>query len=350
MDYAKPRYPIQQVNKSGRKLVEFIKDSSITPAQIQFDISVVENWRASHNHPLNAFYVTLKNRATKVSVKALPAQRIKRLSSIAKQLYFEKDMKLSQMQDIGGCRAVMPTIADVNRLLETYNANPVTHLRNKEKDKNYISEPRDTGYRGIHLKFKYTGKGRSVPWDGLKIEIQLRTLLQHKWATAVEAAGTFTNQALKSNLGSKEWLRFFALMSSVFALREGCALVPETPNTHEELCMEIRTLNEQHHIQAVFAQYHKIIPKLKGARNAKYFLITLDPIKRETTIKGFKDGESQKANAEYTSLEQAYLKNPTQVVLVQVANVNALGRAYPNYFLDTQDFLREIAKITGVPV
>lgn len=332
-----------------------MEDPAISAEEIQEDIPVVENWRASHNHPLNAFYVTLKNRATKINARALTAQRLKRLSSIAKKLYYadeksgRKKMKLSQMQDIGGCRAVMPTIAEVNRLLETYDKHPVIHFRNKEKDKDYISKPKDTGYRGIHLKYKYTGKGNSEPWNGLKIEIQLRTLLQHKWATAVEAAGTITNQALKSNLGNEHWLRFFALMSSVFALREECVLVPGTPDTYEMLSKEIQELNNQHHIQAVFAQYHKIIPTLKGKRNAKYFLITLDPIKRETSIKGFKDGESQKANAECTLLEQTHLKSPTQIVLVQVSNVKALERAYPNYFLDTQDFLREIAKITGVP-
>jgi hypothetical protein len=352
MDYAKPKFPIDRVNRSGRRLIEYMDDPSVTLEDIQEDIAVVENWRASHNHPLNAFYVTLKNRATKINSRALTAQRIKRLSSIAMKLFNAdgRKMKLSQMQDIGGCRAVMPTIADVNSLLETYDKYPVIHLRKKENDKNYISKPKSTGYRGIHLKYRYIGKWKSKPWDGLKIEIQLRTLLQHKWATAVEAAGTFTNQALKSNRGSEGWLRFFALMSSVFALREKCALVPGTPDTYENLCNEIRELNLQHHIQAVFAQYHKIIPSLKGAKSAKYFLITLDPIKRETLVKGFKEGESQKANAEYMNLEQAHIKDPTQVVLVQVANVKALGRAYPNYFLDTQDFLLEISNITGVPI
>lgn len=351
MDYAKPKYAIPQVNKSGRRLVEYMEDE-LTAEDILEDIAVVENWRASHNHPLNAFYVTLKRRASLINSKALTAQRIKRLTSIVNKLYFaeERSMKLSQMQDIGGCRAVLPTIADVYRLLDVYDKRAVIHARNKATDKDYILAPKDTGYRGIHLKYKYTGTGRSETWNGLKIEIQLRTLLQHKWATAVEAAGTFTNQALKSNLGSREWLRFFALMSSVFALREGCQLVPRTPSDYDKLCDEIRELNTQHHIQAVFSQYHKIIPSLKGKQKAKYFLITLDPIRRETTIKGFKDGETQKANAEYMQLEQVNLKNPTQIVLVQVSNVKALERAYPNYFLDTQDFLSEIANITKVPI
>jgi len=42
--------------------------------------------------------------------------------------------------------------------------------------------------------------------------------LQHAWATAVEAVGIFTKQALKSNIGDGEWLRLFALMSSEIAV------------------------------------------------------------------------------------------------------------------------------------
>ena len=38
------------------------------------------------------------------------------------------------------------------------------------------------------------------------------------------------------------------------------------------------------------------------------------------------------------------------VVLVSVSSIAALKRAYPNYFLDTADFLSEVAAITGEPM
>jgi len=40
------------------------------------------------------------------------------------------------------------------------------------------------------------------------IEIQIRSKLQHIWATAVETVGFFTGQAIKSNEGEKEWNDF----------------------------------------------------------------------------------------------------------------------------------------------
>ena len=230
----------------------------------------------------------------------------------------------------------------------SYFSKPVSHKFAGEKD--YIKNPKDTGYRGIHLKYRFAGTTRSAAYDQFKIEMQLRTSLQHKWATAVEAAGTFTNAALKSNQGKKEWLRFFALMSSVFAIREDCPITPGTPNTLDELHQEIIELNTHHHIVSVFSKYRAIIPHIEKLSNAKYFLITLDPLKTYVNIKQFKGDESQKANREYTEAEKALPQNTsTQVVLVSVSSVKALKRAYPNYFLDTEDFLREIRAITSDP-
>src|SRR5258706_376170 len=182
-------------------------------------LDIVENWRAAHAFPLNTFSMTLKNRGEHIHAATITAQRLKRLESITFKLMNEPNMKLSQMQDIGGCRSILPTLANLESMRQLYTTKPA-HLFTSEKD--YIAKPKPTGYRGVHLKYRFVSKNKtSKPWNQLKIEIQLRTALQHKWATAVEAVGTFTEQALKSNKGNKEWLRFFALMASVYALREG---------------------------------------------------------------------------------------------------------------------------------
>lgn len=349
MDYVKPSYNVPEINAAGRVLAAYITDDNMLDQAVGA-IPVIENFRAAHNYPLNSFHITLRRRALSVAKTAITAQRTKRLESIANKLVHQEQMKLSQMQDIGGCRAIMPTISTVKRLKELYDKRPLKHPRGQDKD--YIAEPKETGYRGIHLKYRFSGKGNSEPWNDFKIEIQLRTKLQHKWATAVEAAQTFTKAALKSNRGSKEWLRFFALMSSVFALKEGCPTVPGTPDTYGELQREIKALNDQHHFQGMFSQYGRIIPHLeKRLSNAKYFLVTLDPVQHDVMVQGFKSHESKEANRAYIEAETSLSKDDTtQVVLVSVSSIKALRLAYPNYFLDTQDFLREVSGVTGVPI
>ena len=350
MSYAKPEFTRQQLNWAG-KVIRRIGEENLSQEELSETLRIIENFRAAHSFPLNSFYMTLKRRSQKISSSplVLVSQRIKRLISIANKLWDKEDMKLTQMQDIGGCRAVLPSIAHLYALRAAYRAKPLTHLFNGEKD--YIANPKPTGYRSIHLKYRFSGNGPSKPWDQLKIEIQLRTLLQHRWATAVESAGTFTKEALKSNQGRQEWLRFFSLMASVFAIREECAPVPGTPTTLDELHAEIKQLNTDHHIVRVFSQYNTIIPHIQKQKYAKYFLVTLDPIKLEVSVRGFKKAESREANKAYTLAESMMpKKTTTQVVLVSVASMRTLKHAYPNYFLDTQDFLRDVRSIIGTEV
>ena len=100
----------------------------------------------------------------------------------------------------------------------------------------YIKEPKPDGYRSVHYVYKYRSKAeQNECFNGLRIEVQLRSQLQHAWATAVETVSTFTGQALKSNIGDAEWKRFFALMGSAIARREQRPVVPGTPENEYEL-------------------------------------------------------------------------------------------------------------------
>jgi ppGpp synthetase/RelA/SpoT-type nucleotidyltranferase len=341
MDYVKPKFNGQQINAASKVLlddVEFDIDKIINAYE------VINNWRASHHFPLNSFYITLLNRARKINGNAFGSQRIKRMASILAKLRDKDDMKLSQMQDIGGCRVVMPRIDEVYRLRDIYLNSPLAHTFIGQKD--YINDPRDTGYRGIHLKYRYSGKARSTPWNGLKIELQVRTQLQHQWATAVEAAETFTRQALKSNKGSAEWLRFFCLMSSVFADIEGSPHAPDTSESMIHISEEIRELDRQHHIVRTLRHYRTLIIHIEKQKKAKYYLVRLDPTKSEILVSGFRSNQSKEANQAYTLAEKSLPKDTSiRVVLVSVNSIKVLKRAYPNYFLDTEGFVLEVERL-----
>lgn len=68
----------------------------------------------------------------------------------------------------------------------------------------YIADPRSSGYRGTHLIYRYFSD-RVETYNGLRVEVQLRSHLQHAWATAVETVGTFLKQALKASQGHEQW-------------------------------------------------------------------------------------------------------------------------------------------------
>lgn len=337
MKYAVPQFPPNIVNAAGKALRTGVSE---LPGGEDV-LSVINNWRAAHNHVLNVFYVTMSSRAKKLDPNAVTAQRIKRLESILAKLNRQTSMNLQQMQDIGGCRSVLRTVGQVEEMLKNYQERPVVHQL--VGSKNYIENPKSDGYRGIHLIYRYMGSGPKGVYTGQRCEIQLRTRMQHIWATAVEAAGTFTKQALKSNQGREEWLRFFSCTSSYFAIQEGRPPVPGTPESMVDLLREIRDLNQLLHVVPVLRSYTVTARNTGELKGMKYFLVHLNPHAQLVKYQGYRHDESEEANLAYTALETDLASKPDeQAVLVSVDSIKALRRAYPNYFLDTTRFVREI--------
>jgi hypothetical protein len=304
-------------------------------------LDVVGNWRAIHAFPLNTFQVRLRTAAAMVYKNALVAQRLKRLSSIEFKLRRFPGMSLARMQDIGGCRAVLRNPAEVRRLSRDYRSSRMKHHLVNEKD--YITDPKDSGYRGIHLMYRYHSD-RKGTYNGLLIELQIRSLLQHAWATAVETVGIFLEHSLKSSMGPEQWLRFFALSASAFARVERAPLVPGTPRTKRELGREIRRVQRQLDVQQKLRTFGRALQVTEKTtpRNAHFYLLSLTP--GTLTIFSYRKGELEEATAHYLQVEREAEGVPgAQAVLVSAESFKALRRAYPNYYLDTQVFLRRLA-------
>ena len=187
-------------------------------------------------------------------------------------------------------------LSPVLHLLSLYEKSSIKHERATLDD--YIESPRDSGYRGVHLTYKYySDKPAKAVYNNLKIEMQLRSRHQHAWATAVETVGTFVRQALKSSIGEKDWLRFFELMGTAIAMREKCPLVPETPTDRGELVDELshyaRTLN----VEASLTAYNKTLQILESPSsiNAHFYLLQLDPEASTIKVTGFLARELEEA-------------------------------------------------------
>src|SRR5712691_6501127 len=116
MDWATPLYSRGRVNRAGKAL---INDSSSREGWEEV-FSVIGNWRSAHSYPLQTLKMVLLNRAAKVDEESFVAQRLKRITSIAGKLRDNAQMDLTQMQDIGGCRAVMQSVQNVYKLASVY--------------------------------------------------------------------------------------------------------------------------------------------------------------------------------------------------------------------------------------
>ena len=339
MAWTKPQHSREEVNQAGKLLVT----ASTNDIKYEKALSIINNWRSSHAYPLNIFQNQLRRMSKSIDSTCLIAQRIKRLSSITSKLERLEDMKLSQMQDLGGCRSILKSVDDVYKVMTLFKKSRIKHKQANFDD--YIVSPKSSGYRGIHLNYKYLSD-RQKTYNNLKIEIQIRSQSQHAWATAVEVVGTLLRQALKSSKGEADWLRFFALMSTAIAGIEKTPPVPNTPTDEVELVTELRVYAKKLDVLHRLETYGNALKTMDASLgDAQYYLLKLDPVLNQIEVIGFKKNQLDEASNAYLDIEQKLSNEGAEAVLVSVESVQTLKRAYPNYFLDTKVFSSLISKI-----
>lgn len=337
-NWTKPTHSRAQVRRAGASL----RDPNLTVAEREEALSIANNWRSSHAFPLNTCQMSLRNKALDVDPTAIVAQRVKRLPSILGKLERFDSMSLDRMQDLGGCRAVMQDVNDVYEVRERFLESRHKHVLKGRKD--CIEEPASSGYRGLHLVYQYRSD-RMETWNGLLIEIQIRSALQHAWATAVETVGLFTSQALKSSQGDAEWLDFFRTMSSEIALREQAPVVPGTSTDRTALRSALRAHDESLDVLNRLGAYAATLQFTESEmKHARFILLTLNVREQQVTATGFRTQES--ATDAYAG-EELLAAPGTDVVLVSVNSIAGLRNAYPNYFLDTARFTELLRDALG---
>jgi len=335
-----PKYSRKFISRIGDILVS---DES-TPEEREEAIQTLGEWRTLHLQPLNTFQTTLRKYVHSVDSNGIVAQRLKRTPTILDKLRRYNDMELGRMHDIGGLRAIVKSVQAVRELEKKYISSKSKHILKRTYD--YIAEPKESGYRGIHLVYENQSPKNS-DIDGLLIEIQLRSQLQHLWATAVETVGFFYQEALKSSQGNAVWLEFFQLVSAVFAYEEH--ELPHSSLRHlseEDLLCQLKQFDKDHGImqQLDVIQITKILQNLSLFHNLAY--LVLETSVSSTTTKGypFSADQQESASLVYRQLEQS--KNcksgQSHVVLVSVDSVKKIEKAYPNFFLDVRDFINKV--------
>jgi hypothetical protein len=215
----------------------------------------------------------------------------------------------------------------------------------------YINQPKSDGYRSHHMVFKFQGNGDEAVFDGRRVEIQLRSHLQHSWATAVEAVGMFRREDLKGGQGDAGWLRLFQLMSAEIALAEEC---PDAagPESRPDRVSEIIALDEK--LRAIgtledTSQAVRYVDEYVTETNYKpeYYLIKYNRAKGTVSVEPYSEPISgmKSLDAEEVTNSEKGDRN-INAVLVEADSIENLKAAYPNYFGDVQIFKGILQKVT----
>jgi hypothetical protein len=163
--------------------------------------------------------------------------------------------------------------------------------------------------------------------------------------------GTYLGQALKSGQGDRDWKAFFKTASAALALLERSAPVPGFEELDRKVVyrqlveMEAR-LNVLNKLRGFAIATDRIVSE-RGA--GSYHLIVLDSVKRSVVLTPFPIARLEDANKAYLQIEErAKAGEPIEAVLVSAGPIDALKKAYPNYFLDTQVFIDQLSRIMKV--
>ncbi len=332
---------ISQVNKAG----EILRKEEVSSEKMRDALETLSQWRGVHSYVLNTFQSLLRNKCKEQGFSnAIIAQRLKRLSSIVYKLN-RFSGRLSKIQDIAGIRVIFQSQNEVNSFYSKLIHSRFKH-NPKCPPKNYIKDPKADGYRSIHQVYQYNN-AKHPELNGLAIEIQIRTRLQHAWATAVETLGVIEHTPFKLGVGEESFKRFFKLSSALFSIYEKTPVLEELRgSSKEDLVAEFEDLEQRLNIfnklKGVTIATNRILTN--GQNQGYYQLLELNTEVGTVTVIPFAKDKAEDAEQMYTTKEASHSPN-IMVVLVSVGDLTKVKKAYPNYFLDADIFIKELKRI-----
>ncbi len=203
-----------------------------------------DEYRKAHLQPLSETTLELQQLLTNYGAPYYIAQRLKRKPQIVRKLK-RLSVRLTQLQDIGGCRIIVHRNSDVDKLFKylvdsvgaqnVFTIDRTTDCRDKGRD--------DTGYRALHVILKRSG---------VFLELQIRSRIQHYWAESIERTSVIYGYHLKESEGSAQVIQYFKTLSDVFfeieAGREASVAQRLRIDSLRSVCEEIIRESDRHKV------------------------------------------------------------------------------------------------------
>jgi hypothetical protein len=348
-------YSKTQIEKAGRAIRHGCIGSERDDAILK-----IQNYRELHLYPLMLVKNHLAKATKRASKRGVVARRLKMLATIIDKLErpsldgsSDNAIQITRMQDIGGCRAIVPDLDSLTKLHEDLGKSRSVHqiIRTIE----YLT-PKESGYSGIHLVYScFAGSDEENEWKKTKIEVQLRTELQHAWATSLEIIDTLEGIKLKTSMeGYPKWRRFFRIAGLLVAHKENCCPIDENEITG--LIEELVKLEKHLEVRKKLAHYSLAIrlttdksklPRRIMTHQGMFLVKVHRPEEDENnkfTISTNLVAYSPK-DLKIALKELAKCESDSEImisVLVAAGDARSLKKAYPNYFGSTtlfQEFL-----------
>jgi putative GTP pyrophosphokinase len=143
-------------------------------------------------------------------LKLEPTGRPAKSTGAIREKLQRESIRLSQMQDIAGCRIIVADIAAQNSAVERIVAAfpSATTVADRRKNPSH-------GYRAVHVV---------VHHEGMLVEVQCRTELQHLWSQLSERLADTVDPAIKYGGGPENERTYLLTLSAMIGGNENSEL------------------------------------------------------------------------------------------------------------------------------
>lgn len=299
------------------------------------DLEMLQDLRVTFKAPLAIIFKEIERMAINVDKDCICTYRVKRIESIISKLVRLPQMQLQRAEDIAGMRCIMTKEANVYKLLEHLKKNESKLPFEIKNIHNYVETPKETGYKSIHVNVQLEN-------DSRRIEIQIRSIQQHNWATLVEITDQIFGSKLKE-LGREanaDLYDFHKLLSI-----PDYSLGKKGKRRIAEIACEYNYIEK---ISSVFIQNYINVRSQwsRQQRNNKTFILI------STDSNGTPDFQLYLT---FDEAEKAYFESYTNnnesrnIVLTHIRdrNFRKVSIAYSNYFMTYNSILVRIHEIIG---
>lgn len=176
-----------QVDKIGEQLRRGDVDASALTKLSEYQTEFNDAYSYVERLLTTKMYLTITGRPAKSTLSII--EKLRRIKS-----------RLSQIQDISGCRAIVPSLEDQEEVIRKATEwFPYVVVDDKRIESTH-------GYRAVHLLVTHRGKC---------VEVQVRTRIQHFWATISEKLSDTYGQEIKYGSGNPAVLGHLMKLSEV---------------------------------------------------------------------------------------------------------------------------------------
>lgn len=317
-----------RIDRAGRYLSS---GNDLTEEGIELE-DVFDAYRASHLGPLSTTTLELQRLLHGFGGRYYIAQRLKRKPQILRKLK-RLSVRLTQLQDIGGCRIIVETNKGVDNLIEFISRNisgsqkyrllRITDYRERGRDK--------TGYRAAHLILEREGK---------TLELQVRSRIQHYWAESIERTSVIYGHYLKEQEGDEVVISYFKSLSDIFyEIESGRDLSTQSKIDLDDLRERAQQIIYQSDVNRLFdssvnEDIVQTLTSVQGASEAlNNWIIVFDWKNGQFLTWDSVGRDAEEATKKYVDYERQFPADEDyEVVLIGSSDVATVRQTHSHYF------------------